>query len=95
MATIRCYEILPDAEAAPRREIDPDAGPRLLTARQVQVLALVAHGYSHKQVARELGIAEHTVKNTLVTAFDKLEANNAPHAVALALRRGYLKLEDF
>jgi two-component system nitrate/nitrite response regulator NarL len=47
-------------------------GLRLLTPREEQVVALVADGLSNREVARELGLSEHTVKKYMFHIFDKL-----------------------
>lgn len=62
-----------------------------LTARQVQVLAKLAQGHQRQDVARDLGLADNTVKWYAKTIFNKLGASNAAHAVALAFRSGVLQ----
>ena len=47
-------------------------GVQLLTPREEQVVALVADGFSNREVARELGLSEHTVKKYVFHIFDKL-----------------------
>jgi DNA-binding NarL/FixJ family response regulator len=44
----------------------------LLTDREEQVVALVADGLSNREVARELNLSEHTIKEYLFRIFDKL-----------------------
>jgi DNA-binding NarL/FixJ family response regulator len=53
-----------------------------LTARQEQIMQLVATGYSNKEVARKLGIAEATVKVHLGTIFKRFGVHNRTGAVA-------------
>lgn len=55
-----------------------------LTAREVDVLRLVANGLANRDVAAELGIAEATVKTHLTRVLGKLEATSRTHAVARA-----------
>ncbi len=57
-----------------------------LSRRELDVLRLLAQGCSNRQVARELGITEATVKGYLRDLFEKLGASDRAHAVALALR---------
>ncbi len=57
-----------------------------LSAREREVLQLVADGMSTKQAAVALEISESTVKTYLRQLFDKLGATHRAHAVALALR---------
>ncbi|MDQ3412234.1 MAG: response regulator transcription factor [Chloroflexota bacterium] len=55
------------------------------TERELAVLRLLAAGQSNKEIARELGLAEGTVKNHVSTILDKLQAANRTQA-ALAAR---------
>lgn len=61
-----------------------------LSARERAVLRLVAEGWSNKQIARELALAERTVKVHLTGAMNKLGAENRAHAAVLAIRRHLL-----
>ena len=60
---------------------------RALTARECEVLALMARGLSGKETARHLGLSQHTVKNHRASIFKKLGARNGMEAVFLALQR--------
>ncbi len=59
-----------------------------LTARELQVLQLVARGYPNKTIAMELGISEHTVKFHVGSILAKLSAESRTEAVTIATRRG-------
>lgn len=61
-----------------------------LTAREREVLRLVADGRSTKQIARSLSITERTVKFHIASFMNKLGADNRAQAVAVATRRGLL-----
>ena len=61
-----------------------------LSAREREVLRLVADGLSNKQIARRLEIAERTVKFHVNSAMTKLGADNRAQAVAVAVRRRLL-----
>jgi DNA-binding NarL/FixJ family response regulator len=61
-----------------------------LSAREREVLRLVADGLSNKQIARRLDIAERTVKFHVNSAMTKLGAENRAQAVAVAVRRRLL-----
>lgn len=61
-----------------------------LTARELDVLKLVAQGQSNKRVGALLSISEETVKTHMKNILSKLGANDRTHAVALALHRGVL-----
>lgn len=63
-----------------------------LTDREVQILALVAEGYSYNAVAKLSGTLETTVRNQMYTIITKLQARNNVHAVTLAIKLGYLSL---
>src|SRR5262245_14012698 len=69
--------------------------PRLvesLTARELQVLTLLANGLPNKQIAKNLAVSEETVKFHLASIFGKLGASNRTDAVRQALRRGLVPL---
>jgi DNA-binding NarL/FixJ family response regulator len=61
-----------------------------LSAREREVLRLVAEGLPTKQIARSLTITERTVKFHVTSIFHKLGAENRAQAVALAAQRGLL-----
>ena len=61
-----------------------------LTAREIEVLKLMANGQANKQIARTLGITERTVKFHVTSILTKLGAENRAQAVALATQRGLL-----
>jgi DNA-binding NarL/FixJ family response regulator len=60
-------------------------GVKLLTSREEQVFALVADGLSNREVARELGLSEHTVKKYLFHIFDKLGVSSRVELVLYAV----------
>jgi two-component system, NarL family, nitrate/nitrite response regulator NarL len=61
-----------------------------LTAREREVLRLVAEGLPNKAIARELGISEHTAKFHVGSLLGKLGAGSRTEAVTIATRRGIL-----
>jgi DNA-binding NarL/FixJ family response regulator len=63
-------------------------GLRLLTPREEQVVALVADGLSNREVARELGLSEHTVKKYLFHIFDKLGCSSRVELTLYAMSHG-------
>ena len=62
-----------------------------LTGREVDILRLIAAGEANKQVARDLGIAEETVKAHLKNIFIKLDVADRTHAVTVAAKRGIIE----
>ena len=68
-----------------------DAGIAL-TARELEVLALLAEGASNKLIARRLGISAHTAKYHVASLLEKLDAVSRTDAVAHAARIGVLHL---
>lgn len=63
-----------------------------LTARELEVLALLAEGASNKLIARRLGISTHTAKYHVASLLDKLDAVSRTDAVAHAARLGVINL---
>lgn len=67
--------------------------PVSLSAREREVLRLVARGLSNPEIAAALHISEATVKTHLLRAFAKLEVSDRTAAVTRALAAGLLELE--
>jgi len=63
-----------------------------LTARERDVLALLAEGLSNKGIAGRLQISDQTVKFHVASIYGKLGASNRTDAVRLAFRRGLVTL---
>lgn len=82
-----------DEEGAVAASIDVHA-PRavLLTAREREVLQLLADGLGNKQIAARLGISTSTVKTHVEELFERLEVASRAEAVAAGVRRGVLML---
>jgi DNA-binding CsgD family transcriptional regulator len=67
-----------------------NTGAESLSARQLDVLRLVAVGSNATQIATELSISEATVRTHVKHILDRLGAHNRAHAVALAMAGGLL-----
>lgn len=76
--------------SAPRPQ-EPPAGPQALdklSPREKEILALIAKGQSNKQIARELDIAETTVKIHVQHIFKKLDLSSRVQVAVLAASLG-------
>jgi DNA-binding NarL/FixJ family response regulator len=62
-------------------------GNELLTERQKSIVALVAEGLSNREIAQQLRLSEHTVKNYLFRIFDKLGVSSRAELIIYALHR--------
>jgi DNA-binding NarL/FixJ family response regulator len=72
---------------------DPSGGQHEpLTAREIQVLELLAEGLPNKAIASRLGISDQTVKFHVAAISGKLGAANRTEAVRLAVRHGLIAL---
>jgi DNA-binding NarL/FixJ family response regulator len=68
------------------------AAEEALSAREIEVLQLVAVGNANKEIAGQLSIAEETVKSHISNILSKLSANDRTHAVTIAVKRGIIDL---
>ena len=73
-------------------ELAQHTGESALTAREIEVLSLVAAGNSNKRIAAYLSITEDTAKGHLKSILAKLGASDRTRAVTLALKRGIIQL---
>jgi DNA-binding NarL/FixJ family response regulator len=82
------------------KRIPPDIAQQLaehipdeaLSARELDVLRMVAQGKGNKIIASDLEIAENTVKNHIKNILIKLRADDRTGAVVTAVRRGYIDI---
>jgi len=85
---------------AGQKRIPPDIAAELaehatddaLSAREIDVLRLIAVGNSNKMIADQLSIGEATVKSHVANILSKLGANDRAHAVTIGLKRGMIEL---
>jgi DNA-binding NarL/FixJ family response regulator len=73
-------------------ELADHATDEALSAREVEVLRLIAGGNSNKLIADRLSISEDTVKGHVKGILSKLDASDRTHAVTIGLKRGIITL---
>jgi two-component system NarL family response regulator len=85
----------PGAAHVSTTPIHPTGGaqPDGLSARQVQILTLVAQGQTYRQVAETIGITERTVKYHMGEILDHLHLQNRAQVIAYATRMGFVARE--
>jgi NarL family two-component system response regulator LiaR len=83
------------ASAAARlmREVVAPERPELLSERELDVLRLLAHGRANKQIARDLSIAEKTVKSHVSSILGKLGVQSRTQAALYAGRVGLVSID--
>ena len=83
-----------------KRFLPPDIAQRLAerlgkpepSARELEVLALIAKGRSNKEIATALGVSDETVKTHVSNVMQKLNAQDRAHAVTEAIRLGWMEV---
>ena len=85
---IRKFEELAVFDESPKEMFAP------LSPREMEILQLIARGASNKEIGRALTISRQTVKNHMSSILRKLAVNDRTQAAVLALRRGWIRLED-
>jgi DNA-binding NarL/FixJ family response regulator len=73
-------------------EIAEHATDDSLTAREIDVLRLIAGGNANKEIAAQLSLTEETVKGHVKNILAKLDANDRTHAVTIGLKRGIIEI---
>jgi DNA-binding NarL/FixJ family response regulator len=76
-------------------ELSPAAGPirdieQEPTAREIEVLELIAAGLVNREIGQRLHLSEETVKSHVRHILSKLQARSRAHAVAIGFRRGLI-----
>lgn len=82
------FERLAQLADEKQRKVRADA--ESLTARESEILGLVARGLTNNQIAGQLSLSTHTVKNHLHNVLKKLQVRNRREAVRLALQQGLI-----
>jgi len=78
---------------APRQQARPERDAPSLTAREIEVLELIAKGFGYAEIARILGISAHTVTTHVRRIYGKLEVRSRGEAVYEAVNLGLIRLE--
>ncbi len=65
-----------------------------LTARELEILGMLAKGLTNKQIGCALDISENTVRNHLKCVMSKLEVSDRTEAVAVAIQQGIIQVTD-
>jgi LuxR family maltose regulon positive regulatory protein len=76
--------------AVPTTTRTPDGLPVSLSAREVEVLGLIAAGRSNQEISAELFLALNTVKRHVYNVFTKLDVKNRTQAVTRARQLGLI-----
>jgi two-component system, NarL family, response regulator LiaR len=91
--TVVVKEVLVPAKGTALEPFAPDAAQQQtlgITARELEILALVARGLSNREIATQLFVSENTVKTHCSRAFDKLGAARRTQAVQRGKELGLL-----
>jgi len=72
----------------PLRHIKPGGGMTRLTAREAEVVHLLADGLSTRDISHKLALTEHTIRNYLSTIYDKLGVSSRVELALLRRPRG-------
>jgi DNA-binding CsgD family transcriptional regulator len=91
--TVVVREVLVPAEAPALEPFAPDAARQQslgITARELEILNLIAQGFSNREIATQLFVSENTVKSHCARTFDKLGAARRTQAVQRGKELGLL-----
>ncbi len=85
-------QLSPQAAARLMREVRAPESPETLTPRELDVLGLMARGLANKEIARDLGIGEKTVKTHVSNILSKLGVLSRTQAALYAIQIGLVSL---
>ena len=91
--TVVVRQVLVPADAAAPKTFVPNTNHQYslgITARELEVLTLIARGFSNREIATQLFVSENTVKTHCARAFDKLGAARRTQAVLRGKELGLL-----
>jgi DNA-binding NarL/FixJ family response regulator len=83
----------PEAAKRLMREVRTPEMRESLTPRETEILRMIARGQSNKHIAKELDVAERTVKTHITSLLSKLNLSSRTQAALFALKQGLVGLE--
>ena len=83
-------QLSPEAAARLMREVRAPDASQALTERETEILRLMAGGYSNKEIANSLGVAEGTIKNHVSNILSKMGVRDRTRAVLKAFELGQI-----
>jgi two-component system, NarL family, response regulator LiaR len=87
-------QLAPEAAARLMREVRAPESPDSLTARETEILMLIARGKANKQIASELYLSEKTVKAHVSSILRKLGVQSRTQAALHAVKTGLVSIEE-
>jgi DNA-binding NarL/FixJ family response regulator len=82
------------AQLSSGKPLGAQAAVEGLTRREIDVLRLAAKGFTNRAIGLELGISDRTVQGHLANTFGKLGVTTRTEAVLLAMKQGWLTLDE-
>ena len=86
--------VLEQFRTATAADLAPASAFAPLTDRELEILKKVSDGMTNAEIGFALGISAQTVKNHVTSILRKLSVNDRTQAVVLALRRGWLSIDE-
>lgn len=88
--------VVVDALVGKNQAMPLEATPpvHILTARECEVLQLLAEGYSNRTMAEYLHISEKTVKNHMTSIFQKIQVDDRTQAVLMAISKNWVTIKQ-
>lgn len=86
--------VLEQFRTANTADLAPTSAFAPLTDRELEILKKVSDGMTNAEIGFALGISAQTVKNHVTSILRKLAVNDRTQAVVLALRRGWLSIDE-
>lgn len=87
-------QLSPQAAAMLVQEVRLPDSPESLTEREIDVLRLIAHGYSNREIADELVLGEKTIKTHVSNILSKLQLTSRTQAALYAVRIGLVGIKE-